>query len=90
MPAKKVPVLKVIGIVWLIFATLYVAYSEYHRLTNVVAMNAYNRGLQDTANRVIQNAQTCKPVPIITDSGRVEVIALSCLRVPSNDSGSEQ
>jgi len=76
---KKFPVLKVIFIIWVVFASLYVVYSEYSRINIMVAQRSYNTGLRDAVNQLIQQAQTCQPIPVTSGEQRVDLIALSCL-----------
>ena len=77
---KKIPVLKVIFIIWVIFASLYVGYGEYQRVQVMVAQRAYNTGLRDAVNQLIQQAQTCQPIPVTSGEQRVDLIALDCIQ----------
>ena len=79
---KKVPILKVILIVWIAFASLYVVYGEYTRLNVVVAQRSYNTGLRDAVNQLIQQAQTCQPIPVTSGDKSANLISLECLTPP--------
>lgn len=76
---KKVPVLKVIGIIWIIFASLYVVYGEYQRVKVLVAQRAYNSGIRDSVIQLIEQSQSCQPIPVNSGDVRVELIAVNCL-----------
>lgn len=80
---KKVPILKVIFIIWVIFASLYVVYGEYQRVQVMVAQRAYNTGLRDAVNQLISQAQLCKPIPITSGDSSVNLISLDCLNPPA-------
>jgi len=80
---KKIPVLKVIMIVWLVLSTCYVVYGEYTRLNVYVAQRAYNMGLSEAVNQLIQQAQTCKAIPITSGNQKIEVVSTACLKPPA-------
>ncbi len=77
---KKVPVLKILFIAWIVFATLYVIYGEYSRLNLFVAQNAYNAGYQDSVAQLLNEVAKCQPVPITFGNQKVEVIGVACLQ----------
>jgi hypothetical protein len=80
MPSvKKFPLFKTVLIIWIVFASLYVIYGEYTRINVMVAQRSYNTGLRDAVNQLIQQAQTCQPIPVTSGEQRVDLIALSCL-----------
>lgn len=79
MSLKKMPVLKVILIIWIIFASLYVVYGEYKRVQVLVAQRAYNSGLRDAVNQLIQQSQTCQPIPINSGEASVTLISVDCI-----------
>jgi len=85
MSLKKVPVLKVIAIIWIVFASLYVVYGEYQRVQVMVAQRAYNSGLRDAAVQLIQQSQTCKAVPITVDGQTAQLINLECLNAAEEE-----
>ncbi|MFH0838242.1 MAG: hypothetical protein V1880_03175 [Patescibacteria group bacterium] len=76
---NRVPILKVIVIIWIAFASLYVVYNEYNNFKVLVAQRAYNTGLRDAVNKLIQQAQTCNPIPVTSGEQRVDLISMSCL-----------
>lgn len=76
---KKIPILKVILIVWIIFASIYVVYGEYTRMKIFVAQRSYNTGLRDAVTQLIQQAKTCQPIPVTAGEERVDLISLECL-----------
>lgn len=82
---KKIPILKVILIVWVIFASVYVVYGEYQRVQVMVAQRAYNTGLRDAVNQLIQQAQTCQPIPVNSGDSKVTLISVDCLNASADD-----
>ena len=84
MPAvKKIPVLKIILIVWLAFTSVYFVYGEYNRIKLYVAKVAYTRGFQDSVTQLMAEAAKCQPIPVQSDGQRVDLIALNCLTQPA-------
>lgn len=84
---KKIPVLKIIMIVWLVLSTCYVIYGEYTRLNVYVAQRAYNMGLTEAVNQLITQAQTCQPVPVTSGDKKIQVISVECLKAPAGSEG---
>ena len=82
---KKVPILKVIFIIWVVFASLYVVYSEYQRVQVMVAERAYNAGIQNAVNQLIQQSQTCQPIPVNSGEKSVNLISVDCLTQPTEE-----
>lgn len=82
---KKIPVGKIILIVWLVLATCYVIYGEYNRLTVFVGQRAYNAGITTAVNQLIEQTKACQPIPITSGNQKVEVIAVSCLKPPAEN-----
>ena len=76
---------KIIFIIWIIFATVYVIYGEYNRLTNYVANNAYNAGIQTAVTQIITESQKCQPVPINVEELSAQLINLECLQQPEEE-----
>lgn len=76
---KKIPVLKVIFVIWVIFATLYVGYNEYRRVQVMVAQRAYNTGMRDAVTQLIIEAQKCQPIPVTAGEQKATLISLECL-----------
>ncbi|MBN2307271.1 hypothetical protein JXD20_04770 [Candidatus Peregrinibacteria bacterium] len=85
MSLKKAPVLKVIAIIWIVFASLYVVYSEYQRVQIMVAQRAYNTGLRDAVNQLITQAQTCKAIPVTSGEVSVNLINIDCLNAAAEE-----
>lgn len=82
---KKIPVLKVIFIVWIIFASLYVVYGEYTRMKVMVAQRSYNKGIQDSVIQLMTEAAKCQPIPITAGGQSINLINLDCLNVPDEE-----
>ena len=73
---------KAILVLWIIFATIYVVYGEYNRLSNFVAKRAYNQGLTDAVTELIKQGGTCQPIPVNVDDKTATFISLECLQQP--------
>lgn len=82
---KKIPVLKVVIIVWLVLSTCYVVYGEYTRLTVYVGQRAYNTGLRDAVNQLIEQSKTCQPIPVTSSDQKVSLISIECLKAPAEE-----
>ena len=80
---RKIPVLKVVMIVWLVLSTCYVIYGEYTRLSVYVAQRAYNMGLAEAVNQLIAQTQSCQPIPVTSGDKKVQVISIDCLKAPA-------
>ena len=76
---------KVIFIIWIIFASVYVIYGEYNRLANRVAKSAYNAGLQEAVVRIITESEKCQAVPINVGEMSAQIINLKCLQMPAEE-----
>ncbi|MBU0577616.1 hypothetical protein KJ742_03610 [Patescibacteria group bacterium] len=76
---------KVLFIVWIIFATLYVLYGEYNRLRVYVAGVSYNRGVTAAVNKMMDEASSCQPVPITSGDRGMNIINLDCFTVPEGE-----
>jgi len=87
---KKPPVLKIILILWLAFASVYVVYNEYTRIKIYVAKAAYTRGVQDSVTQLMAEAAKCQPIPVTANDQRIDLIALSCLTQPSENGESAE
>ena len=77
---NKKPVLHIVLIIWLIFATIYVLYSEYNRLNVFVAQRAYTQGVTDSVVQLIEQSQTCQPIPVTAGEVQVNLISIECLK----------
>lgn len=86
---KKLPILKVILIIWIIFASVYVVYGEYTRVKVLVAQRSYNRGIQDSVIQLMTEAAKCQPIPVTAGGQSVSLISLDCLNAPDEDAESE-
>ena len=68
----------VIFIIWIVFASLYVIYGEYNRLSNVVAKGAYNSGVSAAVGQLMNEAAKCQPFPVTLDGNKVTLMNLEC------------
>jgi len=73
---------KIILIVWIVFATIYVIIGEYNRIQNFVAQRAYNAGLTTAVTEIIKQSENCQPVPVNVDELSAQLINLDCLQQP--------
>ncbi len=78
-------ILHIVLLVWLIFATLYVFYGEYNRLSKFVANRAYNAGLQEAVTQIITESQKCQPIPVNVGELQATLINLECLQEPAEE-----
>lgn len=85
MFGKKIPVLKIVLIVWLVFSVCYVVYGEYTRLAVYVGQRAYNAGITNAVNQLIEQTKACQPIPITSGDQKVEVISIACLKAPAEN-----
>ena len=83
MSIKKVPILKVLFIIWIVFASLYVVYGEYQRVQIMVAQRAYQSGLRDAVNQLITQSKLCQPIPVSSGEESVNLISIDCLNQPA-------
>jgi hypothetical protein len=74
---------RVIFILWIIFATIYVIIGEYNRVQNLVAQRAYNAGISSAVSQIITESQKCQPVPVNVDDLKASLINLDCLQKPA-------
>lgn len=81
---SDMPIGKIILIVWIVFASLYVVYGEYQRLQRVVANTSYNRGLSTAVNQLISESAKCQPIPVKAGDVQVDLIAIKCLQGGDN------
>jgi len=77
---KKGSVPHIILTVWIVFASLYVVYNEYNRVKVLVAERAYQAGLTNAVNKLIDETETCQPIPVSTADRSVTLISLECLK----------
>ena len=82
---KACHIWKVILVLWIIFATIYVVYGEYNRLANFVAKRAYNQGLTDAVTELINQGTKCQPIPVNVDDRKATFISLECLQQPAEE-----
>ena len=85
---KPCHIWKVILIVWIVFATLYVLIGEYNRLNNFVAQRAYNAGLGDAVSQIITESEKCQPVPVNVGELSAQLVNLGCIQQP--EEGAEE
>lgn len=82
MKTKGSRTLKIVVAVWLIATTVYVGYNEYVRLSFTIG-RAYNAGISNAVNRLIDESQKCEPVPVSANGRGVNLINVECLQEPA-------
>lgn len=89
---QKSPTLKALLVVWIIFATAYVIYNEYNRITVFVAQNSYQQGYQESIMQLLAESSKCEPFPVTFGENKVNLINVDCLQqgespenVPAHD-----
>ena len=80
--AKKIDtqkVWRVIFVIWIAFATIYVVYSEYSRLNNYV----FEQGKRAAVQAIVAESEKCQPVPIYIGGQQVaSLLNVGCLQAP--------
>jgi len=84
MKDKKISVLCIVLIVWLVFSTAYVIYGEYNRFTVFVAQRSYNAGITDSVIQLMEQSKTCQPIPVTANGAQVNLINIECLKAPAD------
>ena len=82
---KKIPVLKIILILWLVFSVLYVGWNEWTRFKVAVMQNSYNRGIEDAVAKVITESKACKAFPINIGESKATLVNVDCLKQPDQE-----
>ncbi len=86
----KFKVVHLILVLWLIFSTAYVAYSEYKRIQFFIAKQAYNKGVEDSISKLMVEAAKCQPVPVTLAGQRIDLMAMNCLENPETQDAPTQ
>lgn len=79
---NKVPVKKIILIVWVVFSICYVVYNEWSRFSMYVMQRSYQQGMADAVGRMITESKTCKAIPINVGDNKVTLVNVDCLKQP--------
>ena len=77
---NKLPLKKIILIVWVAFSILYVAYNEYNRFSMFVMQRSYQQGMADAVGKIIDESKTCKALPINVGDSKANLINVDCLK----------
>jgi len=77
---RKLPLLKILLILWLVFSVLYVGYNEWSRFKNFVMQRSYSQGVADAVNQVLEEAKTCKAFPINLGENKANLVNVDCLK----------
>ena len=80
---RKISVLKIIVVLWIIFSALYIVYNEWGRFKATVMQASYNRGVEDAVAKVIDEAKACKAFPVNVGEAKVTLVSVDCLKQPS-------
>ncbi len=86
---RSLPIAKVLLLVWIVFATVYVVVGEYNRINRFVAQVAFNNGMSNAVVQLIQQASTCQAVPISAGNAKMTLISVECLQGASEGQPAE-
>lgn len=86
---RSLPIGKVLLLVWIVFASVYVVVGEYNRVNNFIAKIAYNQGMTNAVVQVIQQASTCQPVPVSAGNAKLTLISVECLQQAAESNSAE-
>jgi hypothetical protein len=77
---KKIPISKIILILWLVFSVLYVGWNEWSRFKAYVMQGSYNQGVSDAVAKVIEESKSCKAFPVNIGESKATLVNVDCLK----------
>lgn len=77
---KRLPVFRIILIVWVSFSVLYVAYNEWNRFRVYMMQRSYSRGVEDAVSKVLEESKNCKGFPVNLGQTSVTLVNVECLK----------
>jgi len=80
MTITKKLILNLVLILWVIFSVIYILYDVWSDFKLKALNQAYQQGRADTINALIQQAEKCDPIPVLSGEKRIEVINVNCLK----------
>jgi hypothetical protein len=80
--SRKIPVLKIILILWVAFSVPYVGWNEWTRFRVEVMQNSYNQGVGDAVAKVIDESKACKAFPVNVGDLKATLVSVDCLKQP--------
>ena len=66
-------------IVWMVFSIGYIAYDQWQGFKFSRVQVAYERGISDSVESLIEESKNCQPIPLYDGAKKVEVISVGCL-----------
>ena len=89
---KKNEILRTILTIWFLATTGYVVYDFWNEYKTKGIQNAYNLGLTDTVNKLIQQVESsqCQPVEVFSGEKKLQVVSAQCLPVKQEAQAEKQ
>ena len=80
--------LKLLLVLWMVFSMGYIGWSIWSNIRYTLISQAYQQGITDAVNQLIQTAENndCKPIPVFNKEAKKEIqlINSKCLINPNN------
>jgi len=80
MTITKKLILNIVLLIWIIFSVIYILYDVWSDFKLKALNQAYQQGRADTINALIQQAEKCDPIPVLSGEKKIEVINVNCLK----------
>ena len=80
MTITKKLILNIVLLIWIVFSVIYILYDVWSDFKLKALNQAYQQGRADTINALIQQAEKCDPIPVLSGEKRIEVINVNCLK----------
>lgn len=71
-------------LLWLLFVSGYFIYDKAEEYLETRMQKSYENGVNDSIDTLIEEANKCRPVPLVTDNDVVTLIAVECLESETN------
>ena len=78
MEKNKIFIALIIG--WMIFSLGYIAYDQFQGFKLKKVQQAYQAGLSDSINRLMNESEKCEAIPLYSGDKQVNLIAIDCLQ----------
>lgn len=83
---KKKNVLLVVVVLWVVLSMAYVIRDQWQEFKANYIQLAYQQGLFDSVNIIIDESEKCTPIPLLIDGETVvEIIAVSCFQLSESE-----
>jgi len=80
MTITKKLILNIVLLIWIVFSVIYILYDVWSDFKLKALNQAYQQGRADTINALIQQAEKCDPIPVLSGEKKIEVINVNCLK----------